>query len=324
MHDETPKRFDRIIAILIQLQSRKVVRAQDLAERFDVSLRTIYRDIRSLESSGVPISGETGVGYSLVEGYRLPPVMFSREEALSFVTAEKLMTHFTDTTLRKHFQSALFKIKAVLRDAQRDWIANVESKVTVHPSGELFNTKIPDALEILIDSIAEQRQVHLTYETPDAEVPSRRNIEPVGVFHEHHFWYVWGYCHLRKDYRQFRTDRIVAIQRSSELFTKVHQDLAFYREASENKAKQLVRITMDKPIAKYLHFNRKYYGFVKEIKHLDHVEMVFECDFEHNGMARWLMMFADGVNVLEPQQLREEITNLLQTSLSNMDKSSSS
>jgi predicted DNA-binding transcriptional regulator YafY len=323
MQDETPKRFDRIIAILIQLQSRKVVRAQDLAERFDVSLRTIYRDIRSLESAGVPISSEIGVGYSLVDGYRLPPVMFSREEALSFVTAEKLMAHFTDATLRKHFQSALFKIKAVLRDSQRDWMANVESKVTVHPSGELFNKKIPDALEILIDCIAEKRQVHLTYVTPDAEIPSRRNIEPVGVFHEHHFWYVLGYCHLRKDYRQFRTDRMVSIQRSSELFTKVHRELAFYRATTESFPKQLVRITMEKPIAKYLQFNRNYYGFIKEIKHEDQVEMVFECDIVHNGMARWLMMFADCVDVLEPLQLQEEIKNLLQTSTSRINRSSS-
>jgi len=89
MHDETPKRFDRIVAILIQLQSKKIVRAQDLATRFEVSLRTIYRDIRTLEASGVPIYSEAGLGYSLLEGYRLPPVMFTREEAESFIDRRK-------------------------------------------------------------------------------------------------------------------------------------------------------------------------------------------------------------------------------------------
>jgi biotin operon repressor len=85
--DETPKRFDRIVAILIQLQSKKIVKAQELADRFEVSLRTIYRDIRTLEASGVPIYSEAAVGYALMEGYRLPPVMFTREEVSSFIAA---------------------------------------------------------------------------------------------------------------------------------------------------------------------------------------------------------------------------------------------
>lgn len=99
MLDETPKRFDRIVAILIQLQSKKIVKAQELADRFECSLRTIYRDIRTLEASGVPIYSEAGVGYALMDGYRLPPVMFTREEVSSFIAAEKLMQKFTDPSL---------------------------------------------------------------------------------------------------------------------------------------------------------------------------------------------------------------------------------
>src|SRR5690606_20023350 len=125
-----------------------------------------------------PFYSEAGVGYSLVDGYRLPPVMFSKEEAVSFITAEKLMQHFTDNNLKKHFQSALFKIKAVLKDSQKDWIESVESKMCVTPSADFFNNEIPDALEILIESIAEKKQVILTYESVEAEKPSQRNIEP--------------------------------------------------------------------------------------------------------------------------------------------------
>jgi predicted DNA-binding transcriptional regulator YafY len=97
--DDSPKKFDRTLAILTQLQSKKIVRAQELAERFGVSLRTIYRDMRSLEASGVPLYGEAGTGYSLVDGYKLPPVMFTREEAASFIAAEKLVQKFTDKAL---------------------------------------------------------------------------------------------------------------------------------------------------------------------------------------------------------------------------------
>ncbi len=129
MPDETPKRFDRIVAILIQLQSKKIVKAQELANRFEVSLRTIYRDIRTLEASGVPIYSEAGVGYALMEGYRLPPVMFTREEASSFIAAEKLMQKFTDETLGKHYASAMYKLKAVLKSDDKDWVSSIESNI---------------------------------------------------------------------------------------------------------------------------------------------------------------------------------------------------
>jgi predicted DNA-binding transcriptional regulator YafY len=126
--DETPKRFDRIVAILIQLQSKRIVKAQELAQRFEVSLRTIYRDIRTLETSGVPIYSEAGIGYSLLNGYRLPPVMFTREEATSFIAAEKLMQKFTDPELGKHYAAATFKLKAVLQGVDKDWVSSIESR----------------------------------------------------------------------------------------------------------------------------------------------------------------------------------------------------
>lgn len=320
MYDKTPKKFDRIVAILIQLQSKKIVKAQDLADRFGVSLRTIYRDIRTLESSGVPIYSETGVGYSLVDGYKLPPVMFSREEAVSFVTAEKLMEHFTDNNLRKHFQSALFKIKAVLRDSQKDWIENIESKLFVTPTDNLFNKDIPDALEVLIASMAEKKQTILIYESVEAEAPTKRAIEPVGIFHENNFWYVLGYCHLREDYRQFRTDRIKAIRCSEEPFGRQHKDLDFYRKPAENTNKSFVRISVDKKAAKYLHFDRKFYGFTKEIKHKDHIEMQFETDYKNRGMARWFMMFADYADIFEPQELQEQVQELIAKANARMSK----
>ena len=94
-------RIDRIAAILIQLQSKRLVKGNEIAERFDISLRTVYRDIQTLIEAGVPILSETGIGYSIMEGYRLPPIMFTREEALAFLTAEKLVQQFTDETTSK-------------------------------------------------------------------------------------------------------------------------------------------------------------------------------------------------------------------------------
>src|SRR5689334_22898242 len=106
-------RIDRLTAILIQLQSKRIVKAKEIAERFDISLRTVYRDIRALEEAGISIGSDAGIGYYLSEGYHLPPVMFTIEEASALITAGKLMEEFSDLHLKKHFDSALYKIKAI-------------------------------------------------------------------------------------------------------------------------------------------------------------------------------------------------------------------
>src|SRR3982750_4566070 len=113
-------RIDRLAAILLQLQSRRVVKARELAEKFSLSLRTVYRDVKALEEAGVPIIGEAGTGYSLMEGYKLPPVMFNQEEATALLTASKLVQSKTDAGIFKHYASALDKIKAVLRHSEKD------------------------------------------------------------------------------------------------------------------------------------------------------------------------------------------------------------
>lgn len=113
-------RFDRVTAILLQLQAKRKVSGSTLAEQFGVSLRTVYRDLRTLEEAGVPLLGEPGIGYSLAEGYRLPPAMFTREEALALLTAEKLAARLTDAPTAHLSSAAMDKVRAVLRRPDRD------------------------------------------------------------------------------------------------------------------------------------------------------------------------------------------------------------
>lgn len=309
--DETPKRFDRIIAIFIQLQSRRVIKAQDLAERFEVSLRTIYRDIKTLLASGVPIYGEAGTGYSLMEGYRLPPVMFTREEAASFIAAEKLMKKFTDKEMGKHYESAAFKLKSVLKSADKDWISSIESSILMHPASKLFNESAPNALALLFRSIADKKQTTIAYRSFDADKTTLRTIEPVGIFHDHNNWYVLAFCHLRSDYRQFRTDRIYTIQATDQPFLRQHQPLETYFKTDKQKiAATRVRIQVDICIKKFTDFEKHYHGFVEEHVTGNQVEMTFLCRNVDEGFARWYLTFADCARILEPDTLKERVIAL--------------
>lgn len=314
MLDESPKRFDRIIAILIQLQSKRIVKAQELAERFEVSLRTIYRDIRTLEASGVPIYGEAGIGYSLVDGYRLPPVMFTREEAGSFIAAEKLMQKFIDKELGQHYQSAMFKLKSVLQNSDKDWVSSIESKVLVQPSsGNLFNENVPNAMAILFKSVADKTQIVLNYQALEAETASERTIEPVGVFHDNQNWYMLGFCHLRNDYRQFRADRIEGIRKTEIPFTKEHDSLETFLDKEKEKPTQKVRLLVDRKISRYLSNDKRHYGFVSEKNNGELVEMTFLVRDLENGIARWFLMFADYATILEPDALKTRVLELMES-----------
>lgn len=319
MEPDAPNRFDRIVSILIQLQSKKTVKAQELADRFQVSLRTIYRDIRSLNSAGVPIIGEAGSGYSMMEGYRLPPVMFSREEAGSFVAAEKLMQHFTDKNVGNHFESAMYKIKSVLRSSEKDWVEALGSHISIHSAQKAFNENIPNALELLFESVAKRKQVVLLYQSLARQDPTRRQIEVVGLFHENRYWYILGYCHLRKDYRQFRIDRIKGITRTDDGFTRSHGTVEQFREEKNKEQDLKIRIQVDADVVEYLKYDRDSYGFVSE-KPVgdDQVEMIFRIHSLGEAFPRWFMMFADHARILEPESLKSKVDQILQRALDRL------
>ena len=157
-------RIDRVSAILIQLQSRKIVKAQDVAERFHISLRTVYRDIKTLEEAGVPIIGEAGVGYSIMEGYRLPPVMFTKEEATAFLTAGKLIEKFTDESTNKNYVSAMDKVRAVLRSTEKNLLENMEEHIEVLQNYAPFETaSVSNLLPTLLKTISLRRKYKKKY-----------------------------------------------------------------------------------------------------------------------------------------------------------------
>ncbi|MBZ4188291.1 helix-turn-helix transcriptional regulator [Niabella beijingensis] len=320
MSFDTINKFDRIVAILIQLQSKRIVKAQDLADRFNVSLRTIYRDIRSLQTAGVPISSEAGIGYELVEGYRLPPVMFTREEASSFVAAEKLMQKFIDKRMGDHFASAITKMKAVLRMADKDWISSIEGQVLVRQGQSIFNEKVPEALSVLFDSLAQKVQVEVMYKKLESSQPERRIIEPVGVFHENEFWYLMAYCHLRKDYRRFRTDRIQGIKKTTTPFIKEHPELQEFLKQRQDFPRTKVRIVVHPKVAGHLQWNKNYHGFTEEKITEEGIEMTFMSRYPESDFARWFLSFGDYARILEPETLKKSVHAIVEKQLENLKK----
>src|SRR6266404_758531 len=124
-------RVDRLMAMVVRLQSRRVVRAEDIAADFEISVRTVYRDIVALGEAGIPILAEPGVGYGLAKGYHLPPVMFTAEEASALFMGGKLVDHLTDASLRKQMESALLKIRSVLPRDRLDYLDRLERSTAV-------------------------------------------------------------------------------------------------------------------------------------------------------------------------------------------------
>ncbi|WP_430611908.1 helix-turn-helix transcriptional regulator [Flavobacterium sp. JP2137] len=312
------KRFDRILAIFIQLQSKKVVTGQELADRFEVSLRTIYRDIRSLEAAGIPIYSEAGVGYSLVDGFRMAPTLFTKGEAMSFAVAEKLMENYLDKDLSEQFSAALYKMKAMLRSADKEVVSELEHKLLMFDKNDLFNAGVPEGLSLLFQAISLRQCLVLSYQSMEAVQPSPRLVEPVGVFHENRFWYFVAYCHLRADYRQFRMDRVYRIELVDKAFENEHQPLAFYLQKEQPKPEVKVRISVDQDLVKYLKWERDYHGFHSEVSCGDQVEMTFYCQEVSAYFARWYMMFGDRARILEPELLREIVRDLVGKNLKNL------
>jgi len=308
---DVTKRFNRIVAIYFQLQAKPIVKAQDLAEQFEVSQRTIYRDIKALEQAGIPIYGEAGTGYGLVEGYRLPPTKFSKEEILTLAAAEKLMQKFVDPDLFRHFSSALNKIKAYLRYNEKLNVTLLEENMLMGSLTHRFNENVPSALSILFESIAQHKMVNMDYQSGTYSTAVHREIEPVGVFHQGNYWYFIAYCHLRKDYRQFRIDRIQRIQLASTPFTRTHKSLSHYLEKEEPAPTITIRIAVPLAYARYMEWERSYYGFVSEEIIDTEVMMTFACRNMEQEFARWYLMFADQARILEPEKLKEHVKALL-------------
>ena len=300
-------RIDRISAILIQLQSRRVVKAADIAERFNISLRTVYRDIRTLEEAGIPLIGEAGVGYSIMDGYRLPPIMFTKEEATAFLTAEKFVEKLTDASTVANHKSAMYKIRAILRNSEKDLLEDIDSNIHVFKNRSQPQTASNDYIQTILNSISQKQVLCIDYFANHSQENTKREIEPVGIFFMDGYWHLIAYCLLRKDYRDFRIDRIKSLCVIDRSYASQHPTLkAYIAQTARERHLETVIIKVDKEIYANLNYQKYWSGFVSEKTIGNKIEMTFLTE-SLEGFARWYLMFGDRAEILQPDSLKDRI-----------------
>jgi predicted DNA-binding transcriptional regulator YafY len=303
-------RIDRLVAILIHLQGRRVTRAEDIADEFQTSIRTVYRDIAALAEAGVPIVGEAGVGYSIVRGYHLPPVHFTTEEATALITASMLIDRFTDSSLASSMDSALAKIRTVLPPDHQDHISRLERRMSL-PSAPQRNR--PASLFVIQKALSDRTLLRIAYRGSGAAAALGRDIEPLGLTYYGDRWHLIAWCRLRKDYRDFRTDRIEALFSLPEQF-KPHEEfsLSDFLGRWDDRPESFVGSIRAEPIAAERIRKEAPFKILREERNNEGVTFAIEGG-NWNWYIGWLLSFGDRIVIVEPDELRALLSGAART-----------
>jgi len=286
-------RFDRVTSLLLLLQTRSVVTAQFLADHFSVTERTIYRDIRTLENAGVPISSEAGVGYFLEKGYRLPPVSYTLDEAASLLLGEKLLQSTLDQQSYRDYKLAVSKVRAVMDTSDKDYLQSLDADIEVIPTGRFVLPEEQHELHERLDSdqsavedrwlreartvLVRRQLVRIVYAAGITGVSTEREIEPIGLFFYSLHWHLIAWCRLRENYRDFRLDRIEKFDPQHEQFARHSRETLqeYIRKQPGQKDLIEVELIFTPVAARFVSEQRYLYGFVDQQRQTDGVWMRF-------------------------------------------------
>ncbi len=305
--------LERLNAILIQLQSKRIVKASEIAERFGISLRTVYRDIRALEASGVPIGAEAGVGYFLMENYKLPPVMFTREEAAALLFGEKLIEKMSDDRVKAQFCSALTKIKAILNPEEKDRLEKLNEHIAVLHFTPGQGDENHLFLHEIQQSLVQKQVLELDYQAGYGAPPTKRLVEPIGLCNYSRRWHLFAWCRLRSEYRDFRLDRIKGLQITNESFKgKQHISMAdFIAQMGVVGEKANVVLVMKTERMKLIDESKYWYGFIEAQKIDDQTSRLWFANNELRGFANWIISSGSYAQVEEPEELKEIVNQIV-------------
>ena len=207
------RRADRLFEIIQIMRRKKLVRASDLAEMLEVSERTIYRDVRDLIASGVPIEGEAGIGYMLRAGFDLPPLMFSEQEIEALVLGARIVEAWTDPQLCRAASDVIAKVEAVVPSRLRQYMADT---ALLAPTTDFIEPIVFELAE-LRRALRERRKVHFAYVDALGD-QTERTVRPLSLAFFGPAWVLAAWCELRTDFRTFRLDRMTRFDVHDEKF----------------------------------------------------------------------------------------------------------
>jgi predicted DNA-binding transcriptional regulator YafY len=299
-------RTDRLLAIVIELQARGKRRAEDLAATFEVGKRTIYRDIQALCEAGVPIISTPGQGYTLLEGYFLPPLRFSTDEALILLLGGDMMAQSFDAEYRMAAQSAGRKIAGALPEALREEVRSLQERIRFFAEGGAGD--YAERLRTLRRAIVGRHSVRFGYRARQsqdgASAHSVREADPYGLAHVSGTWYLVAYCHLRKDIRNFRVDRMDQLAVLSHSFDRP-PDFRLERRDDPRRRRIVVRALFDHATADWVREARSFYTIAEEQR--EEGLLITLRVRQEEDILSWLLSWGARVQVLEPESLRRRI-----------------
>ena len=300
-------RTDRLLAIVLELQRKGARRAEDLAATFETSKRTIYRDIQALCESGVPVVAQPGVGYSLVEGYFLPPVSFSVDEATMLLLGADSAAQNFDAQYRDAAASAGRKIEAVLSEKLRGEVEYLRGNIAFVTPASLTSGKSASFLPQLRRAIIERRTIrfdyHTRYSQDGRDARNTREADPYAMLHYGGAWYLIGHCHLRNGVRNFRLDRMAELRLLDKIFDRPPN---FRLEQPVDDQRNLKVVALFSPeAAPWVRESWSYYiDSMEEVT--DGLLVTMRVRVE-NAIFQWLFSWGAQVRVLEPESLRRRL-----------------
>lgn len=300
-------RTDRLVAMVMFLQGRRLVRAEELAQHFEVSVRTVYRDVSALSEAGVPVAGEAGVGYSLVKGYHLPPVMFAAEEAMALFIGGEMVKRFSDASMAAPMISALLKIRSVLPRERQDELDRLAQATAISGTPRMPSGLDQSVLLPIQQAVVARRVLRFRYRARGRNEDSVRDVEPLGVIFYAGAWYLVAWCRLRGDYRQFKLERLRDLEVREERFA-LRPDFSLTRYLAEAVARSdtiPVRVWFAREAAERAR-RESCASFVEEKPAGEGVEVAMTT-FSLEWFAHWLLSFGADAEALEPEELRVRV-----------------
>jgi predicted DNA-binding transcriptional regulator YafY len=298
-------RTDRLLALVLRLQGTGKQRAEDLAASFETSKRTIYRDIQALSEAGVPVVSLPGQGYSLMEGYFLPPLSFTTDEATMLLMGADFMARSFDAEYREAARSAGAKIEAVLPGKLRDEVRYLQDSIFFVPINEPSQPGEAQMLQQVRRAIMTRKTTRFRYHTrftEDGKGKQRvREADPYGMLNAGGIWYMVAHCHLRRDTRIFRLDRVADLSILDKRFERP-PGFKMTEPEHEDQRNIVVRALFEKEIAPWVREARSY--FVVEMQDKPEGLLVILRVRMESEIVQWLLSWGGSVRVLEPDSLR--------------------